>query len=142
MKLYIAGPLFNEMERSRNEEVTAMIESLGVVTYLPQRDGGVFSQMVESGMNASDARKHIFKLDVEAIRASDVILCLLDGRVPDEGLCVELGMAHGLGKKRVGYLTDSRTFNKEGMNLMITESLEKVFTNKKDLLNFFLTSNV
>ncbi len=140
MKLYIAVPLFNEMERSRNEEITSMIEVAGIDTYLPQRDGGVFSQMLERGMNIEQVRHQIFKEDVEAIKKSDGILCLLDGRVPDEGMCVELGIAYALGKQCTGYRTDSRVSESEGMNIILEGCLEKVFTNKKELLEFLLNT--
>ncbi len=103
MKIYIAGPLFNEMERSRNEEMASVVEAVGIATYLPQRDGGVFSQMLEKGMNIEEVRQRIFKEDVEAIKSCDSILCLLDGRVPDEGMCVELGIAYALGKLCIAY---------------------------------------
>jgi nucleoside 2-deoxyribosyltransferase len=141
MKLYIAGPLFNEMERKRNEEVALLIEEVGCVTYLPQRDGGIFSQMLEKGMSTEEVRKHIFKEDMEAIKTSDIILCLVDGRVPDEGMCVELGVAYTLGKRCIGYRTDSRVSESEGMNIILEGCLEKVFTNKKDLLNFLLVTH-
>ncbi|MBP6888958.1 MAG: nucleoside 2-deoxyribosyltransferase [Candidatus Pacebacteria bacterium] len=137
MKLYIAGPLFNEMERSRNEEMALAIEAISIVTYLPQRDGGVFSQMLEKGMNITQVRQLIFKEDIEAIKTCDGILCLLDGRVPDEGMCIELGIAYALGKQCIGYRTDSRVSESEGMNIILEGCLEKVFTNKEDLLAFF-----
>lgn len=137
MKIYIAGPLFNEMERERNEAVASLIEATGHTTYLPQRDGGVFSQMLEEGKEVNGVRSQIFREDVEALESVDCILCLLDGRVPDEGMCIELGMAYALGKKCLGYKTDSRVFMRGGDNLMIVEILEEVFTTKDDLVNFF-----
>jgi nucleoside 2-deoxyribosyltransferase len=94
MKWYIAGPLFNDMERARNVEISHLVGSLGHTTYLPQRDGGVFSEMVASGKTTDEVRKSIFKNDLEAIQACEGIICLLDGRVPDEGMCIELGIAH------------------------------------------------
>lgn len=137
MKIYVAGPLFNEMERERNEAVASLIEATGHTTYLPQRDGGVFSQMIEEGMEVNDVRSQIFKEDVEALESVDCILCLLDGRVPDEGMCVELGIAHALGKKCVGYRTDSRVAESEGMNIILEGCLDTVFTSREELEEFF-----
>ena len=139
MTLYIAGPLFNEMERARNIEIANIFESLDFDTYLPQRDGGIFSEMVASGKTINEARKSIFENDIKAIEKCDIILCLLDGRVPDEGMCVELGIAHALGKKCFGYRTDSRVSESEGMNIILEGTLSHVFTNKKDLREFFIS---
>lgn len=47
--------------------------------------------------------------DVEMIRGCDVVEAVLDGRVPDEGVCVELGLSSALGKGVIGLMTDSRT---------------------------------
>lgn len=137
MKLYIAGPLFNEMERRRNEEIASMIEAVGIVTYLPQRDGGVFSDEVKNGVGINSLKKEIFYKDIQAIQSCDYVLALLDGGVLDEGMCIELGIAFASKKKCFGYLTDTRTFNKEGINLMVEGILENIFTTRDDLVNFF-----
>ncbi len=137
MKLYIAGPLFNEMERSRNEEIASMLEAVGIVTYLPQRDGGVFSDEIQSSTKVNSLKKEIFDKDIQAIQSCDYILALLDGGVLDEGMCIELGIAFASKKKCFGYMTDTRTFNKEGINLMIDGVLENIFTTRDDLVNFF-----
>ena len=45
---------------------------------------------------------------------------VLDGRVPDEGGCVELGMAYAWGKGAIGFKTDNRALDSSGDdNLMI-----------------------
>lgn len=134
MRIYIAGPLFNEMERARNAEIAVLVESLGHNIYLPQRDGGMFSEKIARGEKIEDARKEIFKEDVEAIQISDAILCLLDGRVPDEGMCIELGIAYALSKKCYGYRTDSRVSEAEGMNIILEGVLEKVAASKEELV--------
>ena len=136
MKVYIAGPLFNEMERQRNKDISELVESFGFETYLPQRDGGIFAELLASGKNIIDVRKEIFKKDIESIKNCDVILCLLDGRVPDEGMCVELGVAYTLNKKCIGYRTDSRVQEAEGMNIILEGVLEKVLTTREDLSQY------
>jgi nucleoside 2-deoxyribosyltransferase len=60
---------------------------------------------------------------VSEVRACDLFICILDGRVPDEGTCVELGMAYILGKMCIGYQTDSRRFALDYNNLMIENAL-------------------
>ena len=39
LRLYFAGPLFNEAERQFNERLCAKIEEMGISVFLPQRDG-------------------------------------------------------------------------------------------------------
>ena len=72
-----------------------------------------------SGKNITEIRKNIFDNDMRALHACDGALFLLDGRVLDEGMCVELGIAHTLGKKCVAYLTDTRVSEVTGMNIMV-----------------------
>src|SRR5437867_9719978 len=107
MKVYVAGPLFNDMERGRNLGVERALRRLGFDVYLPQKHGGLLPRMARTAGPRS-SRRRVFAADVAALRSCDVILCLLDGRVPDEGMCVELGMAWALGKTCVGYRTDFR----------------------------------
>ena len=49
MKAYIAGPLFNDAEKAFNLKVDALIQSLGIESYLPQRDGGESIRMIRQG---------------------------------------------------------------------------------------------
>ncbi len=123
MKAYIAGPLFNDAEKSFNLKVDALVQSLGIETYLPQRDGGESIRMIREGQPPEQVRRRLFELDVNAVKACDLFVCVLDGRVPDEGTCVELGMAYMLGKTCIGYQTDSRRFALDYNNLMIENAL-------------------
>ena len=125
------------MERSRNEEIARLIESCGLTTYLPQRDGGVFSEMISSGKDVEDIRKDIFGDDITALKDSDIIVCLLDGRALDEGMCIELGMAYALGKICIGYCTDSRSLSPKEMNIILEGTLRTVFATKKELQEYF-----
>lgn len=123
MKAYIAGPLFNEAEKAFNLKVDALLQSLGIQTYLPQRDGGESIRLIKQGQSPELVRRRLFELDVTEIRTCDLFISILDGRVPDEGTCVELGMAFILGKISIGYQTDSRRFAMDYNNLMIDNTL-------------------
>src|SRR5436309_13384124 len=72
---------------------------------------------------SQQVRRRLFELDVSEVKACDLFICVLDGRVPDEGTCVELGMAYILGKQCIGYQTDSRRFALDYNNLMIENAL-------------------
>jgi nucleoside 2-deoxyribosyltransferase len=65
----------------------------------------------------------VFEGDLEAIRNSDVLLMILDGRAPDEGACFELGYAYSLNKVCVGLQTDVRRLLTIGNNPMIVGAL-------------------
>lgn len=43
----------------------------------------------------------IFEKDVQELKNSDVVVFNMDGRVPDEGACVEIGIGYALGKECV-----------------------------------------
>lgn len=138
MKVYIAAPLFNDLEKNRNVEISEYLNSVGVATYLPQKDGGLAFDLIKEGGDKEKIRKIMFEGDVKAIKDCDAILCILDGRVPDEGLCVELGMAYILEKKCIGYKTDKRRLDEFGDNLMIEGCLEKIVRTKEELINCFI----
>lgn len=133
MKVYIAAPLFNETELERNRKVRDFVNGLGFETYLPQEDGGISHEIIDKGGSIKETRAKIFKKDIQEIKNSDIVLCILDGRVPDEGLCIELGVAYTLGKTCIGYLTDCRSFDCYGQNLMIEGCLNTIVSNKEQL---------
>lgn len=142
MKIYIAAPLFNEMEIERNNSINDLLESEGFVTYLPQRDGGLFYDLRQQGFSYKEIREQIFASDYNAILGSEIILCLLDGRVLDEGMCIELGIAYALKKHCIGFKTDYRSQDKYGNNIMLEGTLSKIFSSKEKLINHLQTIRI
>ena len=72
---------------------------------------------------------------------ADILLFVLDGRVPDEGACIELGIAWGdktlrnPNKRLIGLLTDSRAaFPQWQLNPMVREPMEAVARTQDELL--------
>ncbi len=135
MKIYIAAPLFNKMEIERNNSINKILEQEGFETYLPQRDGGLFFNLRQKGFSDKEIKEQIFASDYNAIIDSDVILCLLDGRVLDEGMCIELGIAYAFKKHCIGYKTDYRSQDKFGNNIMLEGTLSEIFNNTIELIN-------
>lgn len=124
-KVYLAAPLFNPQERLRNERLAASLELRGFGVYLPQRDAGVSYDAIASGLPKDKVRSDIFEGDLKAIRECDLLVGVLDGRVPDEGTCIEIGIAFALGKACYGLKTDDRAFDKHGdNNIMLDGCLE------------------
>jgi nucleoside 2-deoxyribosyltransferase len=125
VKAYIAAAMFSQAEKEFNLAVDAAICAAGLRTYLPQRDGGEAAALVRQGDDEDMVRRQIFNADRAAIRDCDVLVFILDGRVPDEGGCVELGMASALGKPCLGFQTDCRRFGgTDSNNLMIDYALD------------------
>ncbi|WKB56042.1 nucleoside 2-deoxyribosyltransferase [Eleftheria terrae] len=118
MKIYLASPLFTPVERRFNCLLCSELEKLATV-YLPQRDGSLVAEAVERGTAAAEAARTAFCSDIEAIRNCDIIVAVLDGRVPDEGVCVEIGYAKALNKTVIGLKTDKRVLLPWGNNPMI-----------------------
>jgi len=132
--IYLAAPLFNDMEKKRNAELDTVLRESGFDTYLPQRDGGVFADESAEAERMDQLRARIFASDIRAVQSSDIVVFLFDGRVPDEGACFELGMAYALGKRCIGLKTDARSFIDGYDNIMLSESLEAMFFDTASLL--------
>ena len=94
MLIYFAGPLFNQAELEFNAKLTAELESLGYEVFLPQRNGVESTKPPYDQMSREERRKATFELDRDQILKADIFLIILDGRVPDEGAAVELGIAY------------------------------------------------
>lgn len=121
-KVYFAAPLFCVGEKNFNAELTRILEDAGYEVFLPQRDG--FEAATMQGEQAKVVRQ-IFELDTSEIDKADVLVMVLDGRVPDEGACVELGYGFAKGKRCYGIKTDTRALQK---GLGINPLIEGCFT--------------
>lgn len=137
---YLAAPLFNEAERSFNIYLSSVMEQYMNV-YLPQRDGGLISEMINKNIEVDKAVATVFNRDMNAIINCDIVVAVLDGRSIDEGVAFELGVAYSLTKRCIGFQTDSRRLASWGNNPMIAGSLEKTF-NCINELNIYLKNIV
>ena len=141
-KIYFAAPLFNEMELKRNEEMTELLRNWGYEVYLPQESAGLSAKIIANGGDTYTVSKKIFESDLNGIKNCDIWIFFLDGRVPDEGACVELGMAYAWNKVCLGYKTDDRCLDFTGtdnlfiegcMNFEISHNIEEL-KNKLDMI--------
>ncbi len=146
MLIYFAGPLFNQAERAFNLNLTTTLEKHGYTVFLPQRDGlgrDDFNptSLLGTGMPEKEITQLIFTTDRNRLLEADVLLFVLDGRVPDEGACVELGIAYGqkylLQKSTllVGLQTDWRwEFQWAQRNALIDGALDCIVADEGELL--------
>ena len=127
-RVYFAGPMFNQAEKNLNLEVVKVLEENGYQVFLPQRDGIEAAKL--EGKTEEELIKMIFELDAGEVEKADIIFMNLDGRVPDEGACVELGIAYGIGKRCYGFKTDTRSVEPDlDLNPMISGCMIKIFKN-------------
>lgn len=127
-KVYFAGPMFNQAEKDYNLKITKVLEDYGYKVFLPQRDG-IEAAMLE-GKTEEELIKMIFDLDAGQVKKADIVFMNIDGRAPDEGACVELGIAYGIGKRCYGFKTDAHSVEmKLDMNPMISGCMIKIFKN-------------
>ncbi len=127
-KVYFAGPLFNQGEKDFNLRMAMTLEEFGYEVFLPQRDG--IEAVLLEGKTEEELTEMIFAKDLGELLKADIIFMNLDGRAPDEGACVELGIGYANGKRCYGFKTDTRAveMNLE-VNPMITGCMIKLFKN-------------
>lgn len=141
MLIYFAAPLFSAAERQFNQQLTARLEAAGFEVFLPQRDGLEMARLADGTMTADERRQAIFALDAERVLACDVFLLILDGRIPDEGACVELGIAYCQkrfyqpAKHLIGLHTDVRAWMADAkLNPMLHGALDDLVDDEETLL--------
>lgn len=126
--VYFAAPLFSQSEREYNLKIVNIIESYGYTVFLPQRDGFLAPEL--EGLTEEQKLKKIFDKDYEEVLKADILFMVLDGRAPDEGACVELGIAYSNNVRCYGFKSDARSVELDlDLNPMITGCLTKLFYN-------------
>jgi deoxyguanosine kinase len=124
-------------ERSYSLEVKQVLDDLGYDTRLPHEDAVLFDDYVAAGIPLDEARRQLFKQNLRAVEEADVVVFNLDGGMPDEGACVEAGIAYGQGKLCVGLNTDPH--GRDGRsNLMIDGIVDYKVANGLDDLRDLL----
>ena len=141
MLIYVAAPLFSEAERRFNATLAERLETAGFDVFLPQRDGVERDRQPYDAMPPEERRVAMFELDVAKVTACDALVIVLDGRVPDEGACFELGVAYAqkrLGqphKYLVGLQTDVRAaFIGAKLNPMLAVAVDDLVADEEALL--------
>ena len=127
-KVYFASPMFNHAEKEFNLRITKVLEDYGYQVFLPQRNGIEAAKL--EGKTEDELITMIFALDSTEVKKADIVFMNIDGRVPDEGACVELGMAYGIGKRCYGFKTDTHSVELGlDMNPMISGCMIRIFKN-------------
>ncbi len=127
-RLYLAAPLFNASEKAFNLELKQLFSEKFNV-FLPQEDGHLLVNLLLKGHDLEEAVRKVFQADVSAVKRSEVVFAVLDGRTIDEGVAFELGLAYALNIPCYGFQTDVRRLWPAGNNPMIEEACQEIFTN-------------
>ncbi len=140
--VYIAGPLFSKSELEFNIHLNEFLTNLGFNTFLPQKDGHLLSELMNNGIEKKKAIELIFQKDLESIKSCDIVIFNMDGRMPDEGACVEIGLAYAYNKECFGLKTDSRSLMDNIDNPLIEGALKgriaRSFFDLEQLLKSFI----
>lgn len=91
-------------------------------------------------MPAEQKRRVLFETDRDEVLKADVFLYVLDGRIPDEGAAVKLGIAYahkhliGVPRLLVGLHTNVRaSFLSSKLNPMLRVPLDHLVEREEDL---------
>jgi len=116
MLVYLAAPLFTQVERRWNRELARLLEERveGLEVVLPQ------DYRVEGRFNDRQRLAELFRLCMKDVDRADTIVAILDGPDADSGVAFEMGYAHAQGKPIIGVRTDFRQSQERGVNMMVS----------------------
>jgi len=132
-QIYLAAPLFSDAERAYNLEIAELLRKNYFDVFLPQETSD------DPETRNTDEHRRIFTVNLNALKAADMVVAVIDGADADSGTSWEMGYASALGKKVIGIRTDFRRAGiHERVNLMLEES-SNVVTSTKELLEAVLS---
>ena len=125
--IYIAGPLFNDHERTYLELIAAELEDNGYKCFLPHRDQSGIDDTELEGTNMSQATKDkIFNTDLTALKEADLTVALITGQDIDSGTAAEIGFTYANGKPVIAITAYERRFRNLFVEGMITQRVNSV----------------
>ena len=83
MRLYVAGPLFSEAERSWLDLLAARLRAEGFECFVPHEQ---FAELADVTV------EDVYRIDTEGLRSSNAVVAWLDGAMVDDGTACEIGM--------------------------------------------------
>lgn len=130
-KVYLAGPLFNEMELAFNADFATRIRETypDVELFVPQEQGDINNK--ESYADS----KMIAQLDTQAVLESDLMIAVLDGQIIDPGVASEIGVAYQAGIPVLGLYSDTR--QQGATNQQKLDALQEVAESQFSYINLY-----
>ncbi|MDP4012399.1 MAG: nucleoside 2-deoxyribosyltransferase [Candidatus Nanoarchaeia archaeon] len=130
MKAYIAGHLWKEEDRKKLDQLDSLCKRLGIETFVPHRDVGVY----EKGDS-----KSFFKKDSEAIDDCQVIIALLDWKLVGSGTAWEIGYAYAKGIPVIALVEDLKSINTFDRMCVMTFNSARLVENLEELKKELIT---
>ena len=129
--IYIAGPLFNDHERTYLELIAAELEDSGYKCFLPHRDQSGIDESELEGTNLSqDTKDKIFNADLTALKKADLTVALVTGQDIDSGTAAEIGFTYANDRPIIAITAYERRFR----NLFVDEMISKTVNDIDELL--------
>ncbi|MDX6440640.1 MAG: hypothetical protein QOE43_369 [Gaiellaceae bacterium] len=133
MRLYLAGPLFSEAERSWLDLLAARLRKEGFECFVPHEQ---FNELADVTV------EEVYRIDTEGLRSANALVAWLDGPMVDDGTACEIGMFAELVRSEseryrgiVAIATDLRLERRReqgvvggGMNLFVGGAIESCGT--------------
>jgi hypothetical protein len=83
VRLYLAGPLFADAERTWLDQLAARLRSDGFDCFVPHEN---FPELAEVTV------ERVYRVDVDGLRSANALVAWLDGPMIDDGTACEIGM--------------------------------------------------
>ncbi|HAL25752.1 MAG TPA: hypothetical protein DCP25_03315 [Chloroflexi bacterium] len=129
LRLYVAGPLFSEAERSWLDMLAARLRTEGFECFVPHEH---FPELADVTV------EEVYRIDTEGLRSANALVAWLDGAMVDDGTACEIGMFAELVRSEgeryrsiVAIATDLRLERRRrqgvvggGMNLFVGGAIE------------------
>ena len=129
MRLYLAGPLFSDAERSWLDALAAQLRAEGFDCFVPHEH---FTELADVTL------EQVYQVDTEGLRSANALVAWLDGPMIDDGTACEIGMFAELVRSGgehyrgiVAVATDLRLERRRqqsvvggGMNLFVAGAIE------------------
>jgi len=129
MRLYVAGPLFSEAERSWLDAFAARLRAESFDCFVPHEH---FAELTDVTV------ERVYRTDAEGLQSANALVAWLDGPVVDDGTACEIGMFAELVRSGgpqyrgiVAIVTDIRLARRRqqdvvggGMNLFVAGAIE------------------
>jgi sugar/nucleoside kinase (ribokinase family) len=122
IRVYLAGPFFNDQEVQWVQRVENKLDGAGLQVLSPMKENGIIT-----GDMTIEHRLKIFESDIALLNKSDVVVALLDH--DDPGTCFEIGHAYSLGIPVYGLKTLM-----DNLNNMIRFGCKGIFDDVEELI--------
>ncbi|HLD37078.1 MAG TPA: nucleoside 2-deoxyribosyltransferase [Candidatus Nanoarchaeia archaeon] len=125
VKAYIAGPLCTKPERDFLEKIDRLCKKLGIRTFLPHRDCGLWKSMKDA--------KRIAKGDLKGFKGCSLLIASLNGFNIGAGTAWEMGYAHAKAIPVIAVKTDRKLKESIEEISAIIVGTAKITTSLKEL---------